>query len=153
MMTQQYLKKAVQWATTAAPAIVINMSSSSAWGVWPFLAAYSNSKASMIHYTTSMAASYPGTVLGFSINPGMNDTDILPSALRDVGFNTNDPLLSGAVMVWLAADPERSRFLSGRVITVEWDVNELVERKDEIVSKNLLTLQLNATLGVEQFTK
>jgi NAD(P)-dependent dehydrogenase (short-subunit alcohol dehydrogenase family) len=151
MMTQQFLKAAVPWATTADPARLINMSSSSAWGVWPFLAGYANSKAAMIYYTTTVAASYPGTVLAVAINPGLNDTDILPSTLRAAGFNFNDPELTGATLVWLVADPARSQFLNGRVLTTEWDVDELVSRKEEIVSKNLLTLQLNATLGVDQF--
>ncbi|RDW57638.1 short-chain dehydrogenase [Coleophoma cylindrospora] len=151
MMTQQFLIAAMPWATTTDPAKLINMSSSSAWGVWPFLAAYSNSKASMIHYTATVAASYPGTVLAIAINPGLNDTEILPAVLWDVGFNCNDPALTGATLVWLVADPARSRFLNGRVLTVEWDVDELVARKEEIVSKNLLTMQLNATLGVDQF--
>ncbi|KAH8703247.1 hypothetical protein BGW36DRAFT_354676 [Talaromyces proteolyticus] len=150
-MTQQFLKAAVTWATAEDPVRVINISSSSAWGVWPFLAAYSNSKAAIIHYTTTVAASYPGTVLAIAVNPGMNDTEILPSVLREAGFQTNDPLLTGATLVWLTADPARSRFLNGRVLTVEWDVNELLSRKEEITSKNLLTMQLNATLGVEQF--
>jgi NAD(P)-dependent dehydrogenase (short-subunit alcohol dehydrogenase family) len=151
-MTHHFLKAAVSWATTADPARVINMTSSSAWGVWPFLAAYSNSKAAIIHYTTTLAASYPGTVLAVSVNPGMTDTDILPEALRAAGFNCNDPALTGSALVWLVADPARSQFLNGRVITAEWDVDELVARKDEIVGKNLLTMQLNATLGIDQFS-
>jgi NAD(P)-dependent dehydrogenase (short-subunit alcohol dehydrogenase family) len=152
MMTQQFLKAAVPWATTTDPARVISMTSSSAWGVWPFLAAYSNSKAAMIHYTTTLAASYPGTVLAIAVNPGFNDTEIIPSVLRAADFNYNDPALTGATLVWLVADPARSQFLNGRVLTVEWDVEELVARKEEITSKNLLTMQLNATLGAEQFT-
>jgi NAD(P)-dependent dehydrogenase (short-subunit alcohol dehydrogenase family) len=150
-MTQQFLKAAVPWATTAEPARVLNMTSSSAWGVWPFLAAYSNSKAALIHYTTTLAASYPGTVLAVAVNPGLNDTDIVPGAIRAAGFGFNDPGLTGATLVWLVADPARSGFLNGRVVTVEWDVDELVARKGEITGRNLLTMQLNATLGAQQF--
>ncbi|KAJ5396217.1 Short-chain dehydrogenase/reductase SDR [Penicillium crustosum] len=151
IMTQQFLKAAVSWATTANPARVINMSSSSAWGTWPFLAAYSNSKAALIHYTTTLAASYPGMVLAIAVNPGLNDTDIIPQTLRAAGFNFNDPALTGATLVWLTADPVRSQFLNGRVVTVEWDVEELMARKEEITKNNLLTMQLNAVLGKGQF--
>ncbi len=115
------------------------------------LAAYANSKAAMIHYNTLVAASYPGTVLSIAVNPGLNDTEILPLILREAGFNFNDPMLTGATLVWLVSDPARSQFLNGRVLTSEWDVEELVARKEEITKKNLLTMQLNATLGVEQF--
>ncbi|KAK3368783.1 hypothetical protein B0H63DRAFT_535301 [Podospora didyma] len=135
-MTQQFLKAAMSWATTTNLAKVINMTSSSAWGVWPFLAAYANSKAAMVSYTTTLAASYPGTVFAVAVNPGLNDTDILPSSPRYAGFNCNDPSLTGGTLVWLAADV---------------DVEELVARKQEITSKNLLTMQLNARLGAKQF--
>ena len=117
------------------------------------MAAYANSKAAMIHYTTTLAASYPGTVLAIAVNPGLNDTEIIPLALKEAGFNYNDPALTGGVLVWLVADPARSQFLNGRVLTVEWDVEELVAKKEEITRKNLLTMQLNATLGVEQFAE
>lgn len=127
------------------------MTSSTAWGVWPFLAGYSISKAANIQYTTTLAAAYPDKLLAISINPGLTDTDIVPADLRAVGFNFNEPELTGGTIVWLLADPDRSKFLNGRVITSEWDVEEMVERKEEIISKNLLTMQLHATLGLEQF--
>ncbi len=127
------------------------MTSSTAWGVFPFLASYAMSKAANIQYTTLPAAAYPDTLLTVAINPGFNDTDIVPQALRDAEFNFNDPTLAGSTIVWLVANPERSQFLSGRVLTAEWDVEELVARKEEITAKNLLTLGLQATLGLEQF--
>jgi NAD(P)-dependent dehydrogenase (short-subunit alcohol dehydrogenase family) len=151
MMTQQFLKAGTSWATTDDPVMLINVSSGSAWGVWPNLAGYANSKLALIHYTTTLAASYPGTVLAISINPGLNDTNILPAGLRAANLNYNDPALTGGNLVWLVADPARSLFLNGRMISVEWDVDELVARKEEITSKNLLTMQFNATLGPEQF--
>ena len=150
-MTQHFLQAALPWASATDKARIVTMTSSTAWGVWPFLAAYSMSKAANIHYTTTLAAAYPETLLAISVNPGMNDTDIVPDALRAVGFNYNNPALTGGTIAWLVADTARSQFLNGRVLTVEWDVEELVARKEEIMSKNLLTLQLQATLGTDQF--
>ncbi|KAK3938742.1 hypothetical protein QBC46DRAFT_343220 [Diplogelasinospora grovesii] len=96
---------------TLQPSTHSKWPSSSAWGVWPFLAAYSNSKAAMIHYTTTLAASYPaGNVLAVAVNPGLNTTDIP-----------------------LGVKPREE------------------QRGEEIPEKNLLTTQLNAVLGVEQF--
>lgn len=109
------------------------------------------SKAANIMYTTTLAAAYPEKLLAVAVNPGLNDTDIVPDSLREVGFNFNKPGLTGGTIVWLVADPDRSQFLNGRAITSEWDVQEMVERKDEIVSRNLLTMQLQARLGVDQF--
>jgi NAD(P)-dependent dehydrogenase (short-subunit alcohol dehydrogenase family) len=151
MITQKFLQAALSWASTTDKARIITLSSSSAWGVWPFLAGYSMSKAANIHYTALLAAAYPDKVLAVTVNPGLNDTDILPDALRTVGFNYNEPSLTGDTIVWLAANPARSHFLNGRVITAEWDVEELVTRKEEITGRNLLTMQLQAVLGVDQF--
>jgi len=150
-VAQQFLRAALPWASSTDKATIISLTSSTAWGVWPFLAAYSMSKAASIQYTALLAAAYPETLVAIAINPGINDTEMYPAVLKAVGFNMNSPELTGGVTAWLAADPARSQFLTGRVLTTEWDVEELVARKEEIVSKNLLTMQLNATLGSEQF--
>lgn len=60
--------------------------------------------------------------------------------------------LVGGLATWLAAWEGYDRsFLSGRAITANWDVEELVKRKDEILEKDLLKITLNAKLGHEQF--
>jgi NAD(P)-dependent dehydrogenase (short-subunit alcohol dehydrogenase family) len=130
---------------------LVNVSRGSAWAVWPSPAAYTNSKQAMFHYTTTVAASYPCTVLAIAINPGLNDTEVLPSAIRSAGFDYNEQALSGAVLAWLVANPTRSLFLNGRVVSFKWDLDEPVSQKEGITSNNLLTMQLNATLGLEQF--
>lgn len=150
-MTQQFFQAALPWASATDKARIITLTSSTAWGVSPFVAAYAMSKSANIQYTTALAAAYPETLLTIAVNPGMNDTEIIPQALRAAELNYNDPALTGGTIVWLVADPARSQFLNGRVLTVEWDVEELVARKEEITSKNLLTMQLQATLGAEQF--
>lgn len=150
-MTQQFLRAALSWASATDKASIITLTSSTAWGVWPFLAAYAMSKSANIQYTAALAAAYPETLLAISVNPGMNDTEIIPPALRAADFDYNGPALTGGTIVWLVADAARNQFLNGRVLTVEWDVEELVARKEEITRKNLLTMQLQATLGAEQF--
>lgn len=150
-MTQHFLQAALPWASTTDKARIITMTSSTAWGVWPTLAAYAMSKSANIHYTSTLAAAYPYTLLAISVNPGINDTEIVPEDVRAAGFNYNGPALTGGTIVWLVADPARSQFLNGRVLTTEWDVEELVARKKEITDKNLLTMQLQARLGAEQF--
>jgi len=43
--------------------------------------------------------------------------------------------------VWLAATHEAD-FLRGRLIACNWDADELLQRKDEFVGENLLTMIL-----------
>jgi hypothetical protein len=66
-------------------------------------------------------------------------------------FNLDDPSLIGGVLVWLSADAERSKFLTGRFISANWDVEGLLARKDEILEKDLLTLDMKGPFGKEQF--
>lgn len=48
--------------------------------------------------------------------------------------------LAGNFVVW-AASPEAD-FLKGRFVWSNWDVVELIQRKDEILQKDLLCLDL-----------
>lgn len=48
--------------------------------------------------------------------------------------------LSGDFGVWAVSD--EATFLKGRMVWVNWDVDELKAKKDEIVNSNLLTVAL-----------
>jgi hypothetical protein len=56
-----------------------------------------------------------------------------------------DISLPSDVSVWLAS-PEAD-FLKGRMIWVNWDVEELKAKKDEIIAKNQLGLVLAGVEG------
>lgn len=63
--------------------------------------------------------------------------------MKSFGFDENtlpwdDARLSGDFAVWLAS-PD-AEFLKGRIVWANWDVRELVERKDEILGEDLLRL-------------
>ena len=53
--------------------------------------------------------------------------------------------LAGAVAVYLTT--ERAKYLNGRYASVNWDIEELEARKDEIVSKGLLKEGLKGVFG------
>ncbi|UKZ81778.1 hypothetical protein TrVFT333_009551 [Trichoderma virens FT-333] len=124
----KYFISALPSPTT--PATIINISTSGAWLVYPLAAAYSVSKLASQQYCTMLHAAYGGTLNVFD-------------------FDT--PTLTGGLCTWVAADAERSGFLSGRVISANWDIEELVARKSDIVAKNELTMDLVGTFGKEQF--
>lgn len=94
-------------------------------------------------------AAYRGTLTVVSIHPGLVATDMMQPFFEK--FNMDSPLLAGGLCTWVAADAERSGFLSGRVISANWDVEELVARKADIVAKNELTVDLVGTFGKEHF--
>lgn len=50
---------------------------------------------------------------------------------------------------WLST--EKAEFLNGKYIETNWSVEELVARKDEIVSEGKLSLAFKGTFGHAQF--
>ncbi|OIW33937.1 NAD(P)-binding protein [Coniochaeta ligniaria NRRL 30616] len=132
------------------PAVIANLVTSVTYKTLPFMSGYILSKLASQQLTANIAAGYPN-ITAINVHPGLYDTDILNEAFRR--FNLDDPSLIGGTLVWLGADPERSKFLSGRTIVANWDVDGLVARKEEIVSKDLLVLDWKGTFGKEQFEK
>ena len=54
--------------------------------------------------------------------------------------------LAGAFAVYLTT--ERAQYLNGRYASVNWDIEEMEARKDEIVSKGLLKQGLKGVFSV-----
>ncbi|KAL6901164.1 hypothetical protein GGI43DRAFT_422673 [Trichoderma evansii] len=136
--------------TPTTPATIVNISSSAAWLVYPIIGPNSVSKFASQQWCTFLSAAYKGTLTVVSIHPGIVDTDMTEPAFRD-NFDLDTPELTGALCAWVAADPARSEFLSGRVISVNWDIEELVARKADVVAKNELTMDLQGSFGSEHF--
>jgi len=132
----------------ATPATIVNMTTGVAHMVIPGMSGYTTSKLALQHLTRYVAAQYPN-VASVSLSPGLVDTDLLQPYFRQ--FDLDTPELTGGTVVWLAKDPKRASFLSGRYVCAEWSVEDLVERKDEIVTKNLLTVDMLGTFGKDQF--
>ena len=53
----------------------------------------------------------------------------------------DDPSLPAGMAVWLVAD-HRAEALNGKFIWANWDVEEVLNRKDDIREKGLLSLGL-----------
>lgn len=52
----------------------------------------------------------------------------------------DDVGLCGGFLTWLTK--EKRQWLSGRYVSVNWDVEELEKRKNEIVGKDLLVMRM-----------
>ena len=58
--------------------------------------------------------------------------------------------LAAGAAVYLASP--QANFLSGRYMSANWDVDELEARKDEVVMKDLLKMDLKGEFGSDLFT-
>ncbi|PVI04566.1 NAD(P)-binding protein [Periconia macrospinosa] len=118
----------------AAPdAVVVNVSSANAYlSMAPIYSAYAVAKAAIIRMWDTVLVSNPKLFV-YHTQPGAVDTDMnreyRAGAPKNESFS-DDASLPAAFNVWLAS--EEARFLNGRFVWANWDVDELKERKEEI---------------------
>jgi len=114
--------------------------------MFPGLSSYSMTKLVALQISAYLEAEYPH-LTSVSLHPGTVLTDMTIEPL--VRFSVDTAELVGAVAVWLSTGDRK--FLSGRYITVNWDVEELVARKEEIVKGGKLKINLVGDFGEDQF--
>ncbi|KAF3032389.1 hypothetical protein E8E12_003432 [Didymella heteroderae] len=146
LVTQQFLK---QLPSPDTPARIITLTTGAAYLVFPTMSAYGISKLAVLELMAYVAVENPN-VVATALHPGVVATDMTKEVFKRFALDT--PELIGGIGVWLAGweGPDRS-FLSGRFVASNWDAEDLVGRKDEILKKDLLKMDLNAKLGAEQF--
>ncbi|KAF7194069.1 Short chain dehydrogenase citE [Pseudocercospora fuligena] len=74
----------------------------------------------------------------FNMQPGVVATDLAKQASR---AGEDSPRLPAGFAVWLAASPD-AKWLNGKFLWANWDINELLEKKEEIHKRDLLTFIL-----------
>ncbi|KAF2621488.1 hypothetical protein BU25DRAFT_463710 [Macroventuria anomochaeta] len=98
---------------------------------------------------TYIAAENPN-IVAVALHPGIVNTEMTTDSFKRFALDT--PELVGGVGVWLAGwEGEDIGFLSGRFISANWDVDDLVAKKEDIVQGELLKMHINANLGTAQF--
>ena len=112
---------------------IINVNSGLAGMLHPRNAAYSISKFAANRYMEYVELDYP-TLRAFTLLPGVVKTDMLYDDY-DV-YAQDEPELTGALALYLAQD--RADFLKGSLTSVNWDVQEMEARKEDVVKKGLL---------------
>ncbi|KAH8647803.1 hypothetical protein BX600DRAFT_405007 [Xylariales sp. PMI_506] len=127
-------------------ATIVTLVTGAAWQVFPTISGYGISKQLALSVSAHIAAGYPN-VTAVGLHPGLVDTDMLMDAFRH--FTLETPALVGGLAVWLSHP--HAHFLSGRNVASQWSVDDLVARKDEIVSQDLLKLNLQGKFGADQF--
>ncbi|KAH7327374.1 putative oxidoreductase ucpA [Rhexocercosporidium sp. MPI-PUGE-AT-0058] len=144
LMTQEFLRL----VGATKPATIINITSAAAIAVIPTTSSYSLSKLVQVQMQRFVAVENPN-IVAVSLHPGGVLTSITKPAF--VRFSSDTFALAGGVAVWLAT--EQARFMNGRYMGVNWSVGELVERREEIVEKALLFVELQGSFGKAQFEK
>jgi NAD(P)-dependent dehydrogenase (short-subunit alcohol dehydrogenase family) len=131
---------------------IVNVISNSAYRDLPYLSAYASSKAALIRFTGSLAAETRAHGLAaFAVHPGAVDTQMqeylaqVPSTewqqWRDSNYAQQfvPPERAGRLVEALATGMADT--LSGRVISVDDDLEALILRVDEIVEQDLFSLR------------
>jgi len=105
---------------------------------------YSMSKVAVNKFTDFLAAQYGKEgLLAYAVHPGgvvTEDGSDKPVPKELLAFLRDSPDLCGGFCVWLTK--ERRDWLNGRYLSAAWDVGELEEKRDDIVKRDLLKMEM-----------
>lgn len=132
----------MQLSTPDGLCTIINVSSSGALSARADNGGYRSSKLAILRWTETLQLEYASQgLLAYCINPGAIRTEItkvVPQEVRDK--LPHHPAIAGDTIAWLAS--ERREWLAGRYVSCPWDMEQLVEKKAEIVERDLLKMSL-----------
>lgn len=114
---------------------IIYINSVMAGHITPNFAAYAISKLAGQSFTEYLDAEYP-RLRAFTLSPGITETGMTNELFRP--FAKDNVRLVGMMALWLVN--ERADFLKGGFVSVNWDVKEMEEHREEIVEKKLVKL-------------
>ncbi|KAE8324241.1 hypothetical protein BDV39DRAFT_208087 [Aspergillus sergii] len=122
--------------------IVVNLGSIAAHLTSPGASAYQTSKLAVLRFTEFLDVDHgPDGVLTFAVHPGGVPTDMgkrLPEQMHKA--LTETPELCADTLVFLTE--KRREWLAARYISVTWDMEELLQREDEIVREDKLKVRM-----------
>ncbi|KAF2278342.1 NAD(P)-binding protein [Westerdykella ornata] len=126
----------------AKDAVVINVSSGAAHlDIMHKYAGYNVAKIAVVRLWNSIVYENPEVTV-FHVQPGVVDTAMNREAGGVAALGVKDDAsLPASFMVWLSS-PE-ARFLKGKFVWANWDVDELKSRAKEIESSTFLEIGLN----------
>lgn len=142
LMIQSFIRQIPQ----DMPATLINVVTAGAWSIIPSASGYCLSKLVTLQQVPFVAESYPN-ITAIALHPGMLDTKMFKEAMRH--FDLDTPELVGGFAVWLSHP--HAKFLSGRFVAAQWSVDELLERKEEILKGRQLYVTVTGPFGPKQF--
>lgn len=121
---------------------IINISSGGAHVMFPGASGYQTTKFALCRLTEFIDREYyEQGLVAFSVHPGAIKTELamnMPADRQNV--LTDTPELAADSLVWLSR--ERRDWLSGRFVSVSWDLEELEQKKQDILERNLLKFRV-----------
>lgn len=143
LVLQSYLRhRRAAAPKPAAPGIVVTMNTGLAlyWPV-PTNSSYAPSKAALARLSEIVSAEVdPSEARLITVQPGSVKTDMYYQSATPDLVPPTDIKLAANFVVWAAS--EEASFLAGRFAWVNWDVDELVSRKEDILKLDLLKTDL-----------
>lgn len=125
---------------------IINITSIGAHMTIPGLSAYVCSKMAILRFSDLTNAEYSSQGLtAYNFHPGQIMTELASNTPVETHgmFNDTAELAGDTITWWSAKQRERERgLLVGRYVSCNWDVEELVGMKEEILEKDLLKIRM-----------
>ncbi|KAK7541483.1 hypothetical protein IWX49DRAFT_613115 [Phyllosticta citricarpa] len=143
LLVREFLRGLPANPTTHRPSFVA-ISSSASVEVIPGLSNYCLAKGALNRLVEFVAAENP-RVSAVAMHPGIITTAM--SIKEFEPFEGDSMELVGGMAVWLAGD--HARWLTGRYVGVNWDVDELLASKDKVLQRDELKVALKGTFGDE----
>ncbi|KAF2714940.1 oxidoreductase-like protein [Pleomassaria siparia CBS 279.74] len=129
-----------------ASKIIINMTSLGAHMFPPGGSSYCSGKLAVLRFSEFVNDDYAKEdILAISVHPGGVKTELalnMPDFMHS--YLVDEPELAADALVWLTS--ERREWLKGRYVTVNWDVEELEGRKEDILKGDLLKVRMAVNL-------
>lgn len=140
LMTRAFLPLLLRGDTK----IIVNVGSVAQNYITPGASAYGVSKLALARFTEFIDAEYGKQgITAITIHPGAILTNLgrrLPDYMAENGWMTETEYLPADTVVFLTQ--QKRPWLSGRYISATWDMEELMQKEDEIVQGNLLKLRM-----------
>jgi NAD(P)-dependent dehydrogenase (short-subunit alcohol dehydrogenase family) len=134
-VTQSYLRA----KSPEKEGVVVTLNTMGAhMGGIPKLSSYGGSKAALLRLNEMFQAEEP-EVSFISVHPGAVATDMATKS-ELTGIPLTDAALAANFILWVTS--LEVDFLKGRFVWVNWDVDELKAKKNEILQQNLLQYTL-----------
>ncbi|GJJ71424.1 hypothetical protein EMPS_03774 [Entomortierella parvispora] len=138
LMTRAFLPLLLQGSLKT----IINVSSTGAHNTRVGASAYQTSKFALLRFTEFIAVEYGNQgIIAIAIHPGGVPTELalnLPGNLHQ--FLVDTPELAADTVAWLTQ--QQPHWLSGRYVSVNWDMPQLMAKKEEVVEGDKLKMRI-----------